>query len=151
MGAPVEKGYQKYAWVILFVFGILWLIAAPINLLGAPPNPPSPEGTTGLTLDQMEARMPGLQAYIGSISRQLGNFMLALGVLIMGIAAVPYRNGEKWAWYMFWVLPIILVIQLVNSQGGLGWQADLAFIPVVLAGLLIPFRKFFPKRGSSGS
>ena len=145
MGTPGEKGYQKYAWIILFIFGLLWLIAAPINLLGTPPNPPSPEGTTGLTLDQMEARIPGMQRYIGSISRQLGNFMLAMGVLIMGIAAFPYRKGEKWAWYFCWILPVSLVIQLINSQGGFGWQADLAFIFVLLAGLFMPYRKFFPK------
>ncbi len=144
MAKSPEKPFQKYAWIIIFVFGVLWVIAAPINLQGRPPDPPSPEGTTGLTLDQMEARIPGIHSYIGSISRQLGNFMLALGVLIMGIGAVPYRKGEKWAWYVCWILPVSLIIQLVNSRGGFGWQADFAFIFVLLAGLFMPFRKFFP-------
>ena len=146
MSTAAEKSYQKYAWIILFIFGMLWLIAAPINLLGTPPNPPSPEGTTGLTLDQMEARIPGLHGYISSISRQLGNFMLAMGVLLMGVAAVPYRKGEKWAWYTCWILPVLLVIQLANSQGGFGWQADAGSLVVVLAGLFLPYRKFFPKQ-----
>ena len=151
MSTRVEKAYEKYAWIIIFIFGLLWLIAAPINLLGTPPNPPSPEGTTGLTLDQMEARIPGIHGYISSISRQLGNFMLGLGVLIMGIAAVPYRKGEKWAWYVVWILPVSLVIQMANSRGGFGWQADFAFIFVLLAGLFMPFRKFFPKQASRHS
>jgi hypothetical protein len=146
MSPPAEKGYQKYAWIILFIFGLLWIVAAPINLSGTPPNPPSPEGTTGLSLDQMEARIPGLLSYISSISRQMGNFMLALGVLIMSTAAVPYRKGEKWAWTICWILPVSLVIQLVNSRGSSGWQADFAFIFVLLAGLFMPIRKFFPKQ-----
>jgi hypothetical protein len=145
MATSTEKWYVKYAWIIFFAFGLLWVIAAPINLMGRPPNPPSPEDMTGLTLDEMGARIPGLRGYISSISAQLGNFMLAMGVLIMGIAAVPYRKGEKWAWYVFWILPVSLVIQLINSRGGLGWQADFAFIFVLLAGLFAPYRKFFPK------
>jgi hypothetical protein len=63
----------------------------------------------------------------------------------MGIAAMPYRKGEKWAWYIFWILPVNLVIQLVNSRGGFAWQLDVAFLVVVLAGLFMPYRKIFPK------
>jgi hypothetical protein len=145
MDTRVEKGYEKYAWIILFIFGFLTVIATPIQFTGHPPNPPSPEGMTGLTLDKMEARIPGMLGYLSSISVQLGNFMLAMGVLLMGIAAMPYRKGEKWAWYIFWILPVNLVIQLVNSRGGFAWQLDVAFLVVVLAGLFMPYRKIFPK------
>ncbi|HEV2227228.1 MAG TPA: hypothetical protein VGR56_10550 [Nitrososphaerales archaeon] len=110
-----EKAYVKYAWAIFFVFGLLTTISSTIGLLGNPPNPPSPESTTGLTSNQIAARIPGISDYIGSIARQLGNFMLAMGVLIMGVAAVPFRRGEKWARYIFWILPVLLVIQLTNS------------------------------------
>ncbi|QQG48896.1 MAG: hypothetical protein HY247_00840 [archaeon] len=146
-----EKAYVKYAWVIFFIFGLLSVISSPIGLLGIPPNPPSPESATGLTSSQIAARIPGISDYIGSIARQLGNFMLAMGVLTMGIAAVPFRRGEKWAWYIFWILPILLIIQLTNSflstpGGGFGWQFDFAFIFIILLGLFLPYRKFFPKR-----
>jgi len=144
-GSVPEAAYRKYAWVIIFVLGFLTAISSPIGLLGIPPNPPSPEGTTGLTLDQMAARIPGIKAYVGSIATQLGNFMLVMGVLIMGIAAIPFRKGERWAWYVCWVLPVFDVIQLVNSNFGFLWQVDFVFIFVILAGLLLPYRKFFPK------
>jgi len=148
MNTSVEKGYAKYAWIIFFVFGLLSVITAPILLSGRPPNPPSPEGTTGLTLPEIGTRIPGILGYISSISRQLGNFMLAMGVLLMGIAAVPYRKGEKWAWYACWILPVLLVIQLANSRGGHLWQADLISLLIALAGLFMPYRKFFPKQVS---
>ena len=142
-----EKVYVKHAWIIFFVFGLLAVISAPIQFLGKPPNPPSPEGMTGLTLDEMAARMPGILGYIGGISRQLGNFMLVMGVLTMGLAAGPYRKGEKWAWYISWIYPVLLVIQLANSfaTGGFLWQLDFGFLFVILAGLFMPFRKFFPR------
>ncbi len=126
MAKSAEKPAEKYAWIIIFVFGVLWLIAAPINLQGRPPDPPSPEATTGLTLDEMAARLPGLRDYIGGISRQLGNFMLVIGMLLAGIGAVPYRKGEKWAWYACWIIPVSLVIQIANSlaTGGYLWQVS---------------------------
>jgi len=146
-----EKSYKKHAWIIFFIFGLLAAIASQGQLLGGSPDPPSAKVTTGLTLDQIAARIPGILDYIGSIDRQLGNFMLATGVMIMAIAAVPYRRGEKWAWYTCWIIPILVVIQLANSflstpGGGLGWQLDFAFIFVALAGLFLPYRKFFPKK-----
>jgi hypothetical protein len=146
MDTPVEKGYQKYAWIIIFVFGLLSVLTAPILLLGNVPDPPSPVRMTGLTLDQMAVRIPGIHEYVSGISRQLGNFMLAMGVLLAGVAAVPYRKGERWAWYTCWILPVLLVIQLANSQGGHGWQLDAGSLVVVLAGLFLPYRKFFPKQ-----
>ncbi len=151
MGASTAKAYEKYAWIIIFIFGLLFVISSPIGLLGIPPNPPSPESTTGLTLDQMATRIPGILNYVSSIARQLGNFMLGIGVLLMGIAAVPFRRGEKWAWYLSWIIPVLLVIQLANSQGGYLWQLDFTFIFVVLAGLFLPYRKFFPQKQRGAS
>jgi len=146
-----EKSYQKHAWIIFFIFGLLSVISSPIGLLGVPPNPPTPESTTGLTANQIAARIPGISNYIGGIARQLGNFMLGMGVLIMGIAFVPFRRGEKWAWYAFWIIPVVLMIQLANSflstpGGGYLWQLDFVFVLAILVGLFMPYRRFFPKR-----
>jgi hypothetical protein len=146
------RAYEKHAWLILFGLGILTVISAPIGLLGIPPNPPSPEATTGTTLAQLEAQIPGLHNFIGGISVQLGNFMLATGALLTGIAAFPYRRGEKWAWAACWIIVVLLIIQLVNNlaTGGFLWQLDLAVLVLVLAGLLLPYRTFF-RRPDSGT
>jgi hypothetical protein len=135
----------KRAWIIFFVLGILTVAAAPIQLLGNPPDPPSPKGFTGLTSDEIAARIPGMADYISSVSRQLGNFMLATGLLMAVVAAVPFRKGERWAWYTMWVAPLLVLIQLINSRGGNGWQFDLGFVIIGAAGLVWPFRRFFPK------
>ncbi len=150
-GARTTKAFEKYAWTIFFVLGFLTALASIGQLLGMSPNPPSPEVTTGLTMDQIATRIPGILNYIASIDRQLGNFMLGFGVLTMGIAAVPFRRGERWAWHVLWSWPVVLVIQTVNSflstpGGGLGWQFDFAFIFVLSAALLISLRMFFTKK-----
>lgn len=141
-----ERSYGRRAWLIFFVLGFLFLTAAPINLLGHPPDPPSPERFTGLSSDEIAARVPGITGYISSISRQMGNFMLCMSVLLMGVAAFPFRRGEKWAWFVMWSAPLMLLIQFLNSDLGFGWQFDFGGIFVALAGLLLPYRRFFPKK-----
>ena len=137
---------RSRAWILFFVLGILFVPAAFIQMSGRPPDPPSLEGTTGLTSDQIAARIPGISDYIASLSRQMGNFMLTLGILMAAIAAVPFRRGEKWAWYALWVAPLMLLIQFLNSRFGSGWWADLGFAVGSAAGLLLSYRRFFPKQ-----
>ncbi len=146
MGTTGDNAYEKYAWVIFFVFGLLAVLAGITILAGLLPNPPSPESTTGLTLDQIAARVPGIGGYVGGLARQLGNFMVAMGVMLAGIAAVPYRRGERWAWYVCWIMPVNLVLQLANglATGRFLWQLDAASLLVVLAALFLPYRRFFP-------
>ena len=153
MGTGQERAYQKHAWIIFFVFGIGAAIAGLIILSGViQVDPPSAERTTGLTLNQIVARVPGMDAYISGLARQLGNFMIGMGVLLTGVAAVPFRRGERWAWYACSIMLVLVAVQLTNSfaiynftSGGFGWQLDLASIFIVLAGLLMPYRKFFPR------
>ena len=145
-----EMSRDRHAWLIFFILGILSVIAAPINLMGHPPDPPSPSNLTGLSSTEIAARIPGIAGYIGSISTQLGNFMLATGLLLAAVAIGPFRRGEKWAWYAAWTAPLLLLIQLVNSRGGNGWQFDLGFLIATVAGLVWPFRLFFPEAQKGG-
>ena len=153
MSTGVEKAYEKHAWVIFLVFGMGAAFGGLLILAGVVQvDPPSAERTTGLTLDQIAARVPGMGAYVGGLARQLGNFMIAMGVLLTAVAAVPFRRGERWAWYACLIMPVLVFIQLANSfaiysfaSGGFLWQLDLASLPVALAGLFLPYRKFFPK------
>ena len=131
----------KRAWLIFFALGIGSILAAPIGLLGRPPDPPSAEGMTGLTLDDLNTRVPGLSSYVSSIARQLGNFMLAMGIFLAAIAAGPFRRGERWAWRVMWIVPGLLGIQFANSRFGHLWQLDLGLIPVTVAGLVVTRRQ----------
>ncbi len=131
----------RWAWLIFFVLGAGSALVSPVLLLGNPPDPPSAEGLTGLSLAAIGTHIPGISTYIESLSRQLGNFMLAFGVLLAAIAAGPYRRGERWAWNVLWIMPILLGVQFVNSNFGLGWQLDLGLMPITIGVLLATYRR----------
>jgi hypothetical protein len=62
---------------------------------------------------------------------------------------VEIVNREKWAWYNLWLVPILLVsCALFNAYWFGGVKDSLQFIPITsvsLVGLLLPYRKFFPR------
>ncbi len=106
-----------------------------------------------------------LSAFLSSISIwQVGDISLlspeharsmigfaAFGFMLVVLSATGYRNGDKWAWYPFWVLPVAAlgVAALAASDGTWGDVAIYSFVALVaVAGLLLPFRRFFPKRQS---
>jgi FtsH-binding integral membrane protein len=73
---------------------------------------------------------------------------LGLGVFTIAVSYVPYRKGEKWAWYITWYLPIFLLLATIANyaDGGRSWALSLVLLIVALAGLLLPYRKFYPKK-----
>ena len=107
---------------------------------------------TGMSWSQLATSSPGLADFISIIYRLAGLSTLGFAILGISITLTGYRKGERWTWYASWYLPVF----------GLGWGAtepaailhlaDLPpfFIPLLLIvmflGLLLPYRKFFPRK-----
>lgn len=115
--------YTKYAWIIFFVNGLL--VAAGVAL-----------AFTGQLLGVVHGSMP--LAVVG-----LG---IGFGIFAMAIAAVPFRRGEKWAWYVSWTWPVLFGFNTVSFFPDPGWQIDFSLIFVLSAALLISLRDFFPRQ-----
>jgi len=74
---------------------------------------------------------------------------LGLGLFGMLIVLVPYRRGERWAWYALWFYPVFWTLHLVgNLPPGDDHIHQVAFIVLSLVGLLLPVRAFFPLRSA---
>jgi hypothetical protein len=55
------------------------------------------------------------------------------------VILIPFRRGERWAWYTLWMLPLLWVSQFVFAPDLT--YLMLAALPTV--GLLLPYRTFF--------
>ena len=159
--AAVEsvKGYEKYGWVILFLFWALHLVLSARDffpslqdlclacVLGA--QTPI-QAVTGLTWSQLVSSSPKFANFLGSTLIDDGVSGVGLAVFGMVVSAMGYRKGEKWAWYVSWSMPIgILAAQLnVYALTGSIMVIYLAtvFTIVSLLALLLPFRQFFPRK-----
>ena len=128
MGATAlrtEKAYEKYAWVLLLLTGIFGIPPTFFNLI-------APSEAT------LETFLTGLG-------------LLVYTVLTIGISATSYRKGKRWSWIALWYVPVLLgMAAYMQFAAGYTLQQNggVFVVGLSIAGLLLPYRKFFPKKDS---
>ena len=151
MATPrAEKAYEKYAWIILFAWGTFNFIGFLfLTLLGASGDPDL-QRIAGITWDELSSANPRVASYIDFINRLWGINGLSTVFFVMAISLKSYRRGEKWSWYALWSLPVVLgahiAFQLSYGASGFTTAFTTVVLIVFLLGLLLPYRKFFPKK-----
>ncbi len=148
--------YEKYGWVIYLALGLLWLVVglyqmfSPDELIGN-----DVQRVTGMPLSEFEASNPVAIELVRFVYGALGNLKINWSFLVLAITLTGYRKGEKWAWYTLWLVPVILVsMGIFNAIFFSDVNQSLESIPIVsisLLGLLLPYRKFFPRKPQSGN
>jgi hypothetical protein len=121
------------------VFGLQLLVLAPL------------EGEAfGVTESQIRAFNPDLMDKITLIHRSEGLYMLSLSLALCFVSLVPFRKGEKWAWYLtLGIFGLALVGQAILTYMGANVLAAFylpaAILLVIfwLVGLLLPVKEFF--------
>ena len=142
--------YEKYAWVILLVLGLLWFVVGFYSVF-------LPEGVfetdvqsvTNMPWSELKASSPVAADFVIFIYGLLGLLKLSWSFFVLAVTLTGYRRGEKWAWYTMWSVPVLLVSNALFSAIFTGdvFQT-LQFIPITtitLLGLLLPYRQFFPR------
>jgi hypothetical protein len=148
--------YEKYGWVIFLAVGLLWLVVGlnqlflPDGLIGN-----DVQRVTGMSLSELEASNPVAIELVRFVYGALGNLKINWSFLVLAITLTGYRKGEKWAWYTLWLVPAILVsMGIFNAIFFSDVNQSLESIPIVsisLLGLLLPIRRFFPRKPQSGN
>ena len=74
----------------------------------------------------------------------LGLLGTGFGLLAAAVAVIPYRRGERWAWYALWLLPVtiggVAARMLIDQYSASYYYAGIT--AVALVALLIPIRSF---------
>ena len=150
----MERVYEKYGWVIFLALGLLWLVVGlnqiflPDGLIGN-----DVQRVTGMSLSELEASNPVSIELVRFLYGAIGNLKTSWSFLVLAITLTGYRRGEKWAWYTLWLVPILLVSSALFNVSFVGDVSQtLQWIPITsisLLGLLLPYRKFFPRKPQS--
>ena len=146
----VERVNEKYGWVVMLALGLLWLVVG-LNQIFTPDAlmENDAQHIMGMSLSELEALSPEAALYVRWLTGALGMLKTSWSFLVLAITLTGYRKGEKWAWYTLWLVPALLVGQGIFNSVFLGDINEmLPWVPITtitLFGLLLPFRKFFPK------
>ena len=119
-----ERAYEKYGWMILSASAVLGILAAVVTTF-----PPLYVFSSSL----YEGAYPIMGA--------LGTALVGFNILALVISLIPYRRGERWAWFTLWLLPLGWVSQFVLLLDAS--FLVLAFLTTV--GLVLPYRMFFSR------
>ena len=146
----MERAYEKYAWVVYLALGLLWLVVGLTQVF----NPDAlleddAQYVIGMSLSELEASSPEANELVRSLYGAIGMLKTSWSLLVLAITLTGYRRGEKWAWYTLWLVPALLVGTGVFNAVFLADVSEmLQWIPITtvsLVGLLLPYRKFFPR------
>ncbi len=121
-----ERAYEKYSWVA-FSPGILFFLAIGLGLTISP-------GTVEPTAPATDVRLSGLA-------------LIGLTVFSSAIITTSFRRGEKWAWFSLWYYPVFLAAIFAINNNDPYWTTNSSlFLALSLVALLLPYRKFFPRK-----
>jgi hypothetical protein len=83
--------------------------------------------------------------------RAIGVASIGMGLFGLLVTTIAYRRRERWAWFALWYYPIFWTVHLVGGlPPGKEHVHQIVFVVLSLAGLLLPVREFFPRRGARG-
>ena len=123
------------SWVILLALSLLGVLLSMFYIVfGQTIEPKGSEAAR-----QIYVLSPDLGNTVKALVRVLGLSYLVSSVLGAAIASTSFRRGEMWAWYAFWVFPGFFIGDIINnlSISGTGWLADIPFLIVLIATLLV--------------
>jgi hypothetical protein len=145
-----DKVYEKYAWVILAVIGALIFAGGIPHMLGDNSSPEIVESFVGMAISEFKSSNPNFYGLYDFYFRAGGWSDMGFAFFVIIISATAYRKGEKWAWYYLWSVPVFFLghaaIILNFGQPTSSLIPFIAlFIVLSIVGLILPFRKYFPK------
>lgn len=138
---------RQVSWITLSVVGAVMGLAA--LWVALTPTGDQTE-LRDRTWDQFARLDPEVASLYSMDLVTLGSLGAGFGFLIVAVAGVPYRRGERWAWAVLCLAPITIgavALRMLASQYPAGpFYAGLT--AAALVALLLPARQFLSRRGA---
>ena len=138
-----SKMVSKYAWGLVVASGLIWLVVGiiffiPLDILFG--NGPA------------SAYSAIAQKELSASSRLVAVFLMMTGAFQIGIGRVPFRNGERWAWFTFTAIPLLGILgsYAVFLGGGEMVFTVVLFVFLPLSALLLSVRSVFAAKPRNG-
>jgi hypothetical protein len=122
-GVREERVYEKYGWMILAGSAVFGMVAAVLTTL-----PPLSWFTDPVIV----------MSY--SLMGAFGVTWAGFNIIALVLALIPFRRGERWAWYTLWMLPLLWLSLFALAPD---LRLYLALAIVTTLGLILPCRRFF--------
>jgi hypothetical protein len=143
-----ENSVPRASWSILAVVATLTSLSG--LYVGLTPVGAQTE-LSGRTWEEFAVADPEVATIYTMDLVLLGMSLAAFGILATIVTLVPYRRGERWAWFALWLIPLVhggIALRMLTDQYEAGY-VYLGFFLTSLIGVLIPIRGFLGKEGEN--
>ncbi|MGW2698008.1 hypothetical protein [Streptomyces sp. NPDC001296] len=147
--APAKT--RTIAWIGLTVIGLFLLMAPIMDILSdythGLPSDHAPVFTklAGTPFSTVKSSAPGAAHYITTLEYGYALHELTFALLFLLIVLVPFRRGERWAWFACWIVLIAAIgytATIADHGSTLFTRSLIADVAVPLL-LLLSARDFF--------
>jgi hypothetical protein len=127
--------YRRWAWAAVALIGGLLAVAG-IGILLNPVDVGDFEARTGVAWSDT------LATFVQGQARLCGSMALGVGLFAAGLASTLLRRGSSDAWWLAWVLPIVLTLMMVIFASSDALAQAMTFgIAAAVAGLAMWFAR----------
>ena len=138
---PQENPVPRASWIILAVIATLTILSG--LYVGLTPVGAQTE-LSGRTWEEFAAADPEMASIYAMDLVLLGMTLTAFAILGTIVTLIPYRRGERWAWFALWIIPLVhggVALRMLIDQYDAAY-VYLGLFVISLIGLLIPIRRF---------
>jgi hypothetical protein len=97
---------QRHGWWVLVLFAVAIVVFGAMDVvMGAAGDRVIALGLTGRTHAELIAESPDAFRLYDFTRRTQAWAVVTTGLLLLGILFGAYRNGQRWAWWVMWLMP----------------------------------------------
>lgn len=131
----------RASWILLAAVAISTILSG--LYVGLTPTGAQTE-LSGRTWEEFAAVDPEVAKIYSLDLVLLGMALTAFGILGTIVTFLPYRRGERWAWFALWLIPLLhggVALRMLSDQYSASY-VYLGLSILSLIGVLIPVRRF---------
>lgn len=131
----------RASWIILAVVATLTILSG--LWVGLTPVGSQTE-LSGRTWEEFAAADPEMATIYSMDLSLLSLTLTAFAILGTILTLIPYRCGERWAWFALWLIPLVhggVALRMLIDQYAAAY-VYLGLFVISMIGILIPIRRF---------
>jgi hypothetical protein len=156
---------ERFAWIPLLIVILLLSLNGLSDMIAGGAEFQTGEtvfihSITGISWNELQASSPGVANLVDVLLRMAGAAEIIMALLSAAVCLTGFRRGERWAWFMLWVIPLwfgvtdlfILTVEKVPGSGmAVPVIPSFIFVIICVISLGLSCRKFFRSQQRSNN